>query len=226
MLSTFLTTLLFICLLYTLCTKYEFLIDRTEPYILDNKKYRVLPMDDKKQAAELLKYIDDNILILIKHINEKYTDIELEALPISKRNVLKKIKKRLNETYSSSSLKENYPSKPKIDVSYNLNKGESIALCLRDYSNEGFHNKNDIIFVALHELSHSLNCDEKAFNCGDSYGHDNAFWYIFKILLSEAIEINIYKDVNYNTNPINYCSMKITYSPLYDPSLYDKNYFI
>ena len=226
MISTIIFTLLLCALFIKLYDNYEYLIDNTETYILDDKNYKVLPMNNKEKAAELLKFVDDNILVLKDHINTKYTDIELEMLEKNKKEVMKKIKKRLNETYKSSSLKENYPSKPKVDVSYNLNKGESIALCLREYKNtDEFHEKNDIIFVALHELSHSLNCDENAFNCGNSYGHDNAFWYIFKILLSEAIEIGIYKKINYNNNPIDYCSMKITYSPLYDPSLYDNNYF-
>jgi hypothetical protein len=138
--------------------------------------------------------------------------------------LLRKIKRRLSTTYKRDSLKENYPSKPKVDVSYNLNKGNTIALCLRNYENvEDFHEFNEIMFVSIHELAHSLNCDETSLLCGNSYGHDNMFWYIFKILLENAIECEAYKKKDYRDSPVQYCSMKITYSPLYDKSLDDVN---
>lgn len=202
--------------------------DRTEYIEVNSKKYPVIyDFNNKEKAAEILNKVDINILKLKEFINNKFTEeyIATESKQFAKEDVLRKIKKRFNSTYTSESLKENYPKVAKSDVSYNLNKGSTIALCLRDYDDsEQFHEFNEIMFVSLHELAHSLNCNENVLMCGNSYGHDEMFWYIFKVLLENAIECGVYKKKNYRENPVDYCSMGITYSPLYDRSLED-NYF-
>ena len=40
------------------------------------------------------------------------------------------------------------------------------------------------------------------------------FWENFKFLLKEGIDINIYQEVDYRNNPVEYCGMQITDSPL------------
>jgi hypothetical protein len=209
-------------------TKSEF-FDRTEFVEVNSKKYPVIyDFNNKEKAAEILHEVDNNILQLKEFINTKFTEeyIEIESNLFAKGDVLRQIKKRLNSTYTSESLKENYPKIAKSDVSYNLNKGSTIALCLRDYDDsEQFHEFNEIMFVSLHELAHSLNCNENVIMCGNSYGHDEMFWYIFKVLLENAIECGVYKKKNYKENPVDYCSMGITYSPLYDRSLEDKYFY-
>jgi WLM domain len=203
--------------------------DRTELVEVNSKKYPVIyNFNNKEKAAEILHEVDNNILRLKEFINTKFTEeyIATESSLFEKGDVLRKIKKRFNSTYTSRSLKENYPTIAKSDVSYNLNKGSTIALCLRDYDdNEQFHEFNEIMFVSLHELAHSLNCNENVLMCGNSYGHDEMFWYIFKVLLENAIECGVYKKKNYKENPVDYCSMGITYSPLYDRSLEDKHFY-
>ena len=198
-----------------------------ETVIVKDCKFKVLPgYEDKVGAAELLYDVDADIKTLINHMNSKYTPDVLKSMPESKRKIYEQIVRRLRNTYSRDALEETLPNTPKIDVSYNLNKGEVLALCLRDYKTYNFHKKNDILFVTLHEIAHSLNCDESSFQCGDeSYGHTTIFWFIFKVLLENATECGIYTKYNYKANPINYCSMPITYSPLYDPTLQDGEYF-
>lgn len=203
--------------------------DRTVYVEVNSKKYPVIhDFSNKEQAAEILHEIDNNILRLKEYINNKFTDeyIETENKLFEKGDVLRKIKKRFNSTYTSESLKENYPIVAKSDVSYNLNKGSTIALCLRDYEDtEQFHNFNEIMFVSIHELAHSINCNENVLMCGNSYGHDEMFWYIFKVLLENAVECGVYAKKNYRENPVDYCSMGITYSPLYDRTLEDKHFY-
>lgn len=175
------------------------------------RKFKVVDLEGNTKAAEILFTVDKDIVILKNYISEKYKNSDNE--------LLRQIGRRASK-YSSDSLIENYPDVPKKDVSYNLNKGETIALCLRDYkSPEVFHEYNEILFVALHELAHSLNCDESSFLCGDTYGHDDQFWLIFKIILQNAVDCGIYRKKNYKKEPVNYCSMDISYSPLYDASL-------
>jgi len=215
---------------YLIITKSGF-FDRTVDVVIEGSSYRVIEnMPDKEEAARRLRQVDIYLNKLINHINNKFTDDYIYSQDLvnkGKGDVLRKIKRRLASTYKSNSLKENFPSTPKIDVSYNLNKGETIAMCLRDYENENqFHDINEVLFVAVHELAHSLNCDESSILCGNSYGHDDMFWYIFKILLENAQEANIYVKKNYKKNPVDYCSMNITYSPLYDETLHDKHFKI
>lgn len=202
--------------------------DKTVHVDVNGKKFKVLEqMNNKENSAKLLDRVDTDIAKLINHMDTKFDLETLLSIPKAKRDIIDQMIRRLKKTYSHESLKENYPEKKKVDVSYNLNKGSTIALCLRNYERpEQFHEYNEILFVALHELAHSLNCNEKSLMCGDSYGHDDMFWYIFKILLEEAEESGIYSKKNYNKNPVNYCSMDISYSPLYDKSLEDKYFFL
>lgn len=188
--------------------------------------YRVLPnYDDKQGAAELLAFVDTSVNQLIQFMDNKYSDEVLATMSAPKRAIYEQIIRRLHSTYDQKNLEETVPSQPKVDVSYNIDKGQVLALCVRDYDTHEFQQKNDLLFVALHELSHSLNCDESAFQCGDSYGHGNMFWFIFKVLLENAEECGLYTKHNYRANPVNYCSMPITYSPLYDKSLSDNEFF-
>ena len=148
------------------------------------KKY-----DNKDHAQELLKSIDSNLLQLIDNFNLKYSNIESMNILKSKKKLLLYIKDKLNNTYQSSSLSENFPTVVGKEVSYNINKGETISICLRDYNEpEKFHEFNDLMFVSIHELAHS---------CNESYGHDKKFWKVFRILLEVAIENNLYKNINY-----------------------------
>ena len=176
------------------------------------KKY-----DNKDHAQELLKSIDSNLLQLIDNFNLKYSNIESMNILKSKKKLLLYIKDKLNNTYQSSSLSENFPTVVGKEVSYNINKGETISICLRDYNEpEKFHEFNDLMFVSIHELAHS---------CNESYGHDKKFWKVFRILLEVAIENNLYKNINYKNQHKNYCSMRISYNPVFDKSLDDISYF-
>jgi hypothetical protein len=66
-------------------------------------------------------------------------------------------------------------------------------LCLKDKNGE-YYDKNMLIYVLLHEISHSL-CDE--------VGHTKKFNEIFNALLKEAVKKGIYDE----NKPIiqNYC---------------------
>ena len=209
---------LIICILimgviYYLSTKESFI-----NYNTGKKSFMVLDKQNNYEyAAQILNDVDTNILLLIDYINKKYSNLDSIDNKNSKEKLLYIIKNKINATYRSDSLKENFPSVIGKDVSYNLNKGSDISLCLRNYDNpDEFHELNDIMFVAIHEVAHS---------CNESYGHDKKFWKIFRVLLENAIEIDIFKNINYRKDVVNYCSMHITYNPIFDKSLADKVYF-
>lgn len=185
-------------------------------YNINNKSFNVLKnYENFQNAAEILYNIDDNILKLINLMTKKYHTPD-PKISSKKYNIIKKIIYKLQKNYVSHSIKENFPNVAGKDVSFNINKGEHISLCLRDFENpKNFHEFNDIMFVAIHELAHST---------AISYQHTDEFWYHFKILLENAIEFGLYEFKDYNKFPVNYCSMAITYTPLIDPTYDDDNY--
>lgn len=173
--------------------------------------------NNKEYAHQLLMDIDKNIIKLINAFNSKYTNISNINICKKQKKLLTSIKHKLNKTYKSSSLQENFPTIVAKEVSYNVDKGKIISICLRNYENpDTFHNLNELMFVAIHEIAHS---------CNESYGHDTKFWKVFRILLEVAVENNIYTNINYQKQVKNYCSMSISYNPIFDRSLDDIEYF-
>ena len=65
--------------------------------------------------------------------------------------------------------------------SYTINK-ENIYLCLKDENNK-YYDTNMLVYVLLHEISHSI-CDE--------VGHTKKFHLYFHELLKKAIEMRVY----------------------------------
>lgn len=186
---------------------------------------RVFDRPDKQPAADMLTWVDGTVKAIRDHIDSKYTETYLSQLHPKKAAIARQIKKRLHSNYKTSSIVEHMPAEPGVDVSYNMDKGDKLAMCVREWgSSEKIHKPGDVLFVALHEVAHSLNCDESSYQCGDSYGHDDMFWYIFKQLLDEATEIGVYSPVNYAKTPIKYCSLDITYSPQFDHAMKDEQF--
>ena len=70
----------------------------------------------------------------------------------------------------------------KGDKSFTINK-QKVYLCLKDKKTGSYYNKNILIYVLLHELSHVL-CDE--------VGHTEKFSSIFENLLTKAKMQHIY----------------------------------
>ena len=210
------------------CQKNENFIN----YKVNDKYFKVIEsIANHDDAAEILYKIDNNLTKLIQFIDLKHSNLNVNnikdnsgsnsesnsGMVIEKENFIKEIIRKLNNNYKSDSLQENIPKVPMQDVSYNINKGELMSICIRKYEDiYKFHNTNDILFVSIHELAHS---------CNTSYGHDKKFWKIFRFLLENAIEMKIFKNINYNKYPVKYCSMYITYNPIFDKTLDDKYYF-
>jgi len=87
---------------------------------------------------------------------------------------------------------QNEISLSKGKKSYTINK-EEIYLCLKD-ENGNYYDENMLIYVLLHEISHSV-CNE--------IGHTEKFNKIFHAFIKKAVELKIYD----NTKPLirNYC---------------------
>ena len=161
---------------------------------VNGKKYCVRERKNIKKASDLLAITTNNMTTLVKYLINKYPDKECVVL--------------LHKNFNPKKIKEILPTSEY--TAYSENKGEQIALCLSNKSKKDSDNlidKNTLMFVALHELSHLAT---------KTIGHDDIFWENFKFLLQESEKINIYKPINYKNNSTNYCGMEITDNPYYD----------
>jgi len=158
---------------------------------IDNKYYMVRNLPDKVKAADLLATLRNNILVLKKHLVDNkdgsYKDFKeyIERLETKVHDV----------TISENNNKDD-------TTAYSVNKGEELILCLRSkkQSNQ-FHDTNTLMYVILHEISH-ISCPE--------YNHTPLFKKIFAFLTETAVKLNMYKIINYNQTPTEYCGILIS----------------
>lgn len=162
---------------------------------IDGDTYLVRNLSDKKKAANLLASLKSDLMHVIDYLNEKYKS--------DKNN--KEYITQLTRNIKNVFIRESDPDTKY--TSYTINKGETIVFCIRPktlskYTTTGdIHDKNLIMYVALHEISH-VACPE--------YGHTKLFKEIFKLITEAAIERGVYKKIDFNRSPVEYCGMQIT----------------
>ena len=156
---------------------------------INNTIYRVRKLDDKEKAADMLAETHDTL--------KKVCKILEKSNPYDERV------KRLITKFPYTTIQESdgYGSQ----TSFSINKGEKIVLCLRakDGTNK-FVDKNVLLFVALHEISHIMTV---------SVNHTQEFWDNFKFVLKECQDKEIYKCIDFSVTPQSYCGITVTSSP-------------
>ena len=157
---------------------------------VDGEKYLVRNLKDNVQAANYLSDISQSLERLIESVKNKK----------SKRESIDRL-----DNFNSKKITENIPGS--MYVAYSVNKGEELSICIRDKETEDFLDRNTVIFVAIHELSHVMT---------KSVGHKSEFWQNFKFLLEQAKEAGLHQPVDYKQKPEEYCGMKIHDNPYYD----------
>lgn len=151
---------------------------------------------DHKEALAIIAYLDSQLMTLIQHIKYRYPNDPVVI------NILKR--------YNPDNIGEERPHNFMGHTSYTINKGEAFRYCLRDKTTLKLHKKDDLTFVAIHELAH----------VGDwNFNHGPTFWSVFKFLLIEAKAIGLHYPVDYAAQPIMYCGMNVMYNPYFDVSL-------
>lgn len=157
---------------------------------IDGKRYLVRNLSDREAAADLLASTKRNCLTLIQFLGVKY--------PKSAR--VKRLVEKFNpDNISESGAKSKY-------TSYSVNKGEKIVFCLRSRDrDQRLVDSNVLMFVALHELAHVMTV---------STGHTDEFWDNFRFLLKKSIAAGVYRHQDFRRNPVKYCGIDITDSPL------------
>jgi hypothetical protein len=206
-------------------------------------KAHVLEADGADAAAKILKEINKRNQTLIAFLEKKYMKTASVQLDPTKNNridvisgselyesggsdVAELLRNPINREYIQErvvQLLQNYDSKQMYEISpkntgnatsYTEDK-KVLVLCLRQKqpNSDGqypLHDINTLMFVVLHELSHMAN---------KSWGHAVDFWVLFKFLLLNGVEADIYKPVDYHKHPINYCGLWLYYNPLFDNTL-------
>jgi len=152
----------------------------------DGRRYIVRKLPDSKQAADILARINTKLQRVIAHMRNKYPDDSAV--------------KRMERNYNPDSLSEGGAEVGY--TSYSVNKGEKIVMCLRQSGGE-FVDENVLAYVALHELAHLMTKE---------VGHPKPFWDNFERIVKEAIEIGIYKHVDFDNHPKPYCGITISSS--------------
>jgi len=160
---------------------------------VDGKKYCVRERRNIVKASNLLANATDKMQQLVENMGKKYPERD---------NV-----KRLVENFNPTTIKETLPTSEY--TAYSENKGEKMAFCLnkKKGDNDNLIDQNTLTFVAIHELSHIMSA---------TVGHNDEFLNNFKYLLDNAVEMGIYKPVDYKKDPEGYCGMDITDNPYYD----------
>ena len=155
---------------------------------VDGRKYIVRKLDNKLDAANKLAHISQNLTRLVEHVysNDKNKD------GIN----------QLKNNFNSRNITENTPGGKY--TAYSVNKGEQLAICLRDIKDDTFINDNLIYFVSIHEMAHVMT---------DEVGHTKKFWDNMRYLLEQSQQLGFYTPEDYSKSPQSYCGLDITSTP-------------
>lgn len=153
-------------------------------------KFLVYKDEFINEKSILLGDIVNNMLILKQHLvtNKKEFPEYIEYIELLDKNFTEK-RTNIYETEPGSNL-----------TSYSVNKGEELSVCLKSKNENKLHEINLLMYVVIHEMAH-MGCPE--------IGHGDLFKKVFKFFAEESVKIGIYKYVNYNKYPVEYCGMNL-----------------
>ena len=143
----------------------------------------------KDKKINLLKNVGNNLITLLKYLKT------LESSNVNIKRLLRKI--------GNNGITKIEEIVPISDNShYTENNGRTLKLCLGkskviEYE-EDIIDLNSLMFVVLHELAHTMTLEK---------GHTKEFMDNWKLLLQEAVKLNIYTFVDYKKNARSYCSV-------------------
>ncbi len=158
----------------------------------NNKKYGIQEKFAKSdEAVEILAKLHNHMENFVRDLSKKMPD-DPRVVRLVKGFNRVEIEEAPNEDDSTS---------------YTINKGDLMAICLRHKKDDHpFHDFNTLLFVIIHEMAHIASVSE---------GHNEEFIKNFKFLLKEAKSLGYYDPVDYRSNPITYCGLKVTNNPYY-----------
>ncbi len=181
---------------------------------LDGRCYKISGayQHGQDEVVNKLAKLNNDILTVIRYMRDNY--LWNKALVDSRDPgiIIRKIlTQHMLDRYNADVLVENVPWS-EGETSYTKEKGAKMAICTREKQTGGHQveDYSNTICVGLHELTHV------ATNVKD---HAEPFWYIFKIILKEAVNAGVYSPTNYEQFPMNACGLQVSYNPYFDSSL-------
>ena len=156
---------------------------------VDNKKYLVLSLPDKQEAADTLALLSQDMVKLIEYLVKKYPEDPAVS--------------RLKKNYDPNNVSEGSPYSGY--TSYTVNKGQKLVLCIRqkNKSKKLIKDRNLLRYVIFHEAGHYAS---------KTIGHNKEFWTNFKFIIKEAVDAGLYNKVDYKENPQPYCGITVSSS--------------
>ena len=155
---------------------------------VDGRTYTVRKLPDKLDAANKLAQISESLTKLVEYVYSN--DKNREGVD------------QLKDRFNSRNISENPPGGKY--TAYSVNKGEQLAICLRNADNDIFMNDNIIYFVSIHEMAHVMTKE---------VGHTKKFWDNMAYLLEQAHTLGFYTPEDYSKNPQMYCGQEINSTP-------------
>ena len=158
------------------------------------EEYIVKNLNDKKDAAEKLDEMKRRLKKLIYYIDDLCNKNDKD----DKLNFIRDYNNNIIRRFDNIIFRENTDNSK--FTSYSINKGEEIVFCLRSKEKSELHDINELMYVAIHEISH-VGCPE--------IGHTPLFKNINIELLKHAINCGVYLYKDYNINPEEYCGIEL-----------------
>ena len=150
-------------------------------------------------SANMLAMINERIVKLISFLQTKYLQDDHKMYFI----------KILSDKYNHNILSE--AAFDRRYTTFTVDK-QDMHICLRTRdTNEILYNINTLMYVVLHELAHFCNYNP---NGEPIQGHGPEFKNIFKLLVTESVNLGIYEYKNYQSQPEEYCGLIINSSIL------------
>lgn len=175
-----------------------------EKATFDGQYYQVLKKDNSPITANIIAKIKYNIKTIVNYLNNNISEYPKEEYAI----------KNLQNRTLNIDIIERPDDSDEYITSYTLNKGEQMVLCLRSKLFNEIHDINIIMYVVIHELAHIAS---------NNIGHDEEFKQNFIFLLKISIKLNVYKQEDYEKNPIKYCGMIVSENLLNDEPVDNTN---
>lgn len=153
-----------------------------------------------EEGFPLMKEIKKRNKIFVDYIYFTYKD--------SPHQLLKSRAIFLYNQYNPEVIREHFPNLANKATSYVEDKGKEIGYCLKANNGKGrLEDINTMMYVSIHELTHIYLYDINQ--------HPQEFFVNFKFLLQQAVDIGLYKPVDYGKTPIKYCGMTLTSNVLF-----------
>lgn len=189
MTSVIICIIIFIFFIYVLNSVRVFFKGIRVQSTIDNRWYLVRDVNPEynQKNADILALINQKISKLLHHLKKsKHNEFQINVDLLISR-------------YDPDAIMENISQ---VDTTFTVDKGERLEVCTdtRNSINPQLEDMNTLIFVILHEMGHMASI---------TYGHNTEFKKNFAFLVKKAIEIDIYKYVDYKVTPVRYCGMDI-----------------